>query len=408
MTDRPVTGTRASTPAETRSIDLLDGQFYVTDPYPTYAWMREHAPVYWDATNELWGVSRYDDIVDVERRKEVFISSDQVKGGYRPNIPADPAMIGLDDPLHQKRRSLVSRRFTPRAVASREEHVRRTVVGLFDAVQAKGGSAEVVRDLAAPLPARTIAWLLGFPEERWPELADWSERSIALGGGPRYTNEDGIDAVVEFHTAAAELYDEKRRCPADDVMSVWTEATIDGQPLDLADVLSDCLLLLDGGAETTRTVIARTLLLLIDHPDQWRLLRDGADIEVAVEEFIRYVTPIHNMCRVAATDTTVGGQPIEKGQQLVLMYSAANRDPAHFADPERFDVTRQPNNHLSFGFGTHFCLGAALARLELRVFFEELVRRVRSFRLTPGTEPVEMPNAFVYGLKSAHLDFQFV
>jgi cytochrome P450 family 142 subfamily A polypeptide 1 len=190
-------------------------------------------------------------------------------------------------------------------------------------------------------------------------------------------------------------------------MSLWTGATIDGEGLSLTDVLSDCLLLLDGGAETTRTVIGRTFLELIAHPDQWRALREGADVEVAVEEMIRWVTPIHNMCRVATTDTTVGGHPVGAGQQLVLMYSSANRDPAHFADPERFDVTRRPNNHLSFGFGTHFCLGAALARLELRVFFEELVRRVRSFRLTPGASPVEMPNAFVYGLKSAHLELEF-
>jgi cytochrome P450 family 142 subfamily A polypeptide 1 len=393
--------------AGTGTIDLLDGQFYVDDPYSTYAWMREHAPLYWDATNELWGVSRYDDIVDVERRKSEFISSDQLKGGYRPNIPADPAMIGLDDPQHQKRRSLVARRFTPRAVSGREDHIRRTVRRLLDEVEANGGAAEVIADLAAPLPAMTIAWLLGFPEERWPELAAWSERTIMLGGGPRYTNDDGVDAILEFHQAAAELHAEKQRCPADDIMSLWTTATVDGEGLTLEDVLSDCLLLLDGGAETTRTVIARTLLELVARPDQWQALRSGADIEVAVEEFIRFVTPIHNMCRVAVDDTEVGGHPVGAGQQLVLMYASANRDPAHFHDPERFDVTRQPNNHLSFGFGTHFCLGAALARLEVRVFFEELVRRVRSVRLTPGSTPVELPNAFVYGLKSAHLDFDF-
>lgn len=395
------------TSTETRQIDLLDGSFYLGDPYPTYAWMREHAPLYWDATNELWGVSRYDDIVDVERRKDVFINSDQAKGGYRPNIPADPAIIGLDDPLHQKRRGLVARRFTPRAVTAREDHVRRTVGRLLDAVEAKGGSAEVVSELAAPLPAMTIAWLLGFPEERWPELASWSERTIALGGGPRYFSEDGMAAALEFREAATELYGEKQRCPADDIMSVWTTATVDGAELSLEDVLSDCLLLLDGGAETTRTVIGRTLLNLVAHPDQWRALWDGADIDVAVEEFIRYVTPIHNMCRVAATDAEVAGQPVAAGQQLVLMYSSANRDPAHFDEPERFDVTRHPNNHIAFGFGTHFCLGAALARLEIRVFFEELVRRVRSFRPTPGTTPVEQPNAFVYGLLSAHLDLEF-
>jgi cytochrome P450 family 142 subfamily A polypeptide 1 len=250
-----------------------------------------------------------------------------------------------------------------------------------------------------------IGRLLGFDEHRWRELKHWSETTIALGGGPRYHTEAGMVAAMEFAQASAELYAEKQRCPADDVMTVWTRAEIDGQPLTLDEVIPDCLLLLDGGAETTRTVIARTILNLIDHPDQWALLREGADLSVAVEEFIRYVTPIHNMCRVANRDVEIAGETIRRGQQVVLMYSSANRDPAHFTDPERFDVTRHPNPHLSFGFGTHFCLGASLARLEIRVFFEELLRRVTGLRLVPGTEPVEMPNAFVYGLRSAHVAF---
>jgi cytochrome P450 family 142 subfamily A polypeptide 1 len=387
--------------------DLLDGNFYVNDPYAAYRRMRDEGPLHWDATNELWGVPRYDDIVDVERRKDVFINSDQAKGGYRPNIPADPAIIGLDDPLHHKRRNLVSRRFTPRAVTAREDHVRAEVTALLDAVAANGGTAEIVDELAAPLPARTIAWLLGFPEDRWRDLKEWSERTIVLGGGPRYFNEDGMVAAMEFAQAASELHAEKLRCPADDIMSTWTRASVDGRPLGVDTVVSDCLLLLDGGAETTRTVIARTILDLIAHPDQWRALRAGADPTVATEEFIRWVTPIHNMCRVAAVDTEVGGRPVRAGQQLVLMYGSANRDPAHFADPERYDVARTPNNHIAFGFGTHFCLGAALARMEIRLFFTELVRRVRSMRLVPGTEPVEMPNAFVYGLRSAHVELDF-
>lgn len=390
-----------------RTIDLLDGAFYVNDPYPTYAWMREHAPAYWDPVNELWGISRYDDVVEIEKRKDVFISSDQHKGGYRPNLPADPALIGLDDPLHQKRRNLVSRRFTPRAVTRWEPHVRVVVTRLLDAVEANGGRAEIVSELAAPLPAMMIGALLGFDDDLWPSLQSWSERSIALGGGPRYRNEDGAAAVMEFAVAAAGLYEQRKQCPVDDVMSVWTAASIDGEPLGLGVVIPDCLLLLDGGAETTRTVIARTLVNLTTRPDQWALLRAGADLTVATEELIRYVTPIHNMCRVANTDVEIGGVTIRQGQQVVLMYSSANRDPAHFTDPERLDVTRDPNNHLAFGFGTHFCLGAALARLEIRVFFEELLRRVSALRLVDGTDPVEMPNAFVYGLREAQMQLDF-
>jgi cholest-4-en-3-one 26-monooxygenase len=391
-----------------RTVDLLDGDLYAGGPYEVYAWLRDNAPLYWDPVNELWGVSRYDDIVEIEKRKDVFINSDQNKGGYRPNIPADGAIIGLDDPVHVKRRNLVSRRFTPKAVTRWEDDIRAKVTRLLDAVEGKGGNAEIIDDLAAPLPALMIGKLLGFEEDAWPLLQSWSERTIAMGGGPRYFNEDGMVAAMEFAQAASDVYDVKKGCPVDDVMSVWTEASIEGEPLSKEAVIADCLLLLDGGAETTRTVIARTLLNLISHPGEWEKLKAGADMTVAVEEFIRYVTPIHNMCRVAVEDYDIAGGTVPKGNQVVLMYGSANRDTKHFSDPERFDVARFPNNHIAFGFGTHFCLGAALARLEIKIFFEELVRRVTSFQMTPGTEPIEMPNAFVYGLRSAHVDFEFV
>ena len=391
-----------------RTVDLLDGDLYAGGAYEVYTWLRDNAPLYWDSINELWGVSRYDDIVEIEKRNDVFINSDQHKGGYRPNIPADPAIIGLDDPMHHKRRNLVSRRFTPKAVTQWQDDIRAKVTSLLDAVEATGGAdTEIVTALAAPLPAMMIGKLLGFGEERWPDLQSWSERTIAMGGGPRYFNEDGMLAAMEFAQAASDLYDAKKGCPVSDVMGVWTEASIDGEPLSKEAVIADCLLLLDGGAETTRTVIARTLLNLITHPGEWDKLRAGADIDTAVEEFIRYVTPIHNMCRVALEDYEIAGGVVPKGNQVVLMYGSANRDPAHFADPETFDVARKPNPHIAFGFGTHFCLGTALARLEIKIFFEEFVRRVQSFRMTPGTEPVEMPNAFVYGLRSAHIDFEF-
>ena len=213
---------------ERPEIDLLDGAFYVGDPYATYAWMREHEPVYWDAVNELWGVARYDDVVEIEKHKDTFINSDRAKGGYRPNLPADPSIIGLDDPHHSRRRNLVSRRFTPKAVSSWEDHVRATVRSLLDAALGHGGPVDIVDELAAPLPAKMIGLLLGFPRGDVPKLKDWSERTIALGGGPRYMNEDGIVAAMEFAQACAELYEEKRTCPADDVMTTWTTAEVDG------------------------------------------------------------------------------------------------------------------------------------------------------------------------------------
>lgn len=390
-----------------RSIDLLDGDFYVSDPYPAYAWLRENDPVHWDETNELFGISRYDDVVEIEKNKAVFISSDTAKGGYRPNLPADPSIIGLDDPEHTARRRLVSRRFTPRAVKEWEPLVQEKVTAMLDAAL-ESGHAEIIGDFAGPLPAQMIGHLLGFPDELWPQLMHWSEATIAMGGGPRYMSEEGNIAVLEFAAASQEIYEERKQCPMEDVMSVWTETekdgTLEGYTFGVGEIVSDCLLLLDGGAETTRTTIARSLLNLIEHPDQWKALREGADMEVATEEFIRYVTPIHNMCRVATEDYELSGTTIPAGSQAVLMYSSANRDPEHFENPEDFLVTRSPNHHLSFGFGTHFCLGAALARLEIKMFFEEFVNRVADFRLTPGTEVREMANSFVYGVLEGHID----
>lgn len=398
------------TPVDPRPLDILDGDFYVNDPYSRYAWLRENSPCHWDGVNELWVVTRYDDIVTVELDKHLFISSDRNKGGFRPNIPADTSIIATDDPLHQARRSLVSRRFTPRAVQQWHDHITGTVDRLLDPVIERG-RAEIVAELAAPLPAKMIGFLLGFDDELWPKLVHWSEASIATGGGPRYRTTGGVEAVLEFAVACTELYTGKQGCPAGDLMSRWIEVESDsggsvgGTDFGLDQIVSDSLLLLDGGAETTRTVIARTLLDLADRPDAWDALKAGADLEVAVEEFIRWVTPIHNMCRTATADTELGGQTVRKGQQVVMMYPSANRDPAHFDDPESYDVTRSPNHHLAFGFGTHFCLGAALARLEIRIFFERLLERVDRIERIEGTPQVEMPNAFVHGLREAHLSF---
>jgi cholest-4-en-3-one 26-monooxygenase len=382
------------------SFDLLDGDFYVGDRYALYAQARREQPVMWDPINELWGIFRYDDIVEISRRKDVFINSDRAKGGYRPNLPADAAIIGLDDPLHSQRRNLVARRFTPRSVAEKEARVRGVVTGLLDAALAKG-TVDLIDDLASPLPAMMIGWLLGYPDEDWPNLRDWSERTITMGGGPRYFSEDGMAAFGEFITRTMGLFEEKKDCPMDDILSLYTTAEIPGSTFGIDEAMSDALLLLDGGAETTRTVIARTLMALAQNPEQWVALKAGADLTVATEEFIRYVTPIHNMCRVAAVDYEIGGETIKAGQQVVLMYTSANRDEAHFENPDTFDVQRTPNHHIAFGFGTHFCLGAALARSEIKTFFEEFVRRVDSFTVA---DVIEMPNAFVFGVKSGRVE----
>ncbi|MFN8026629.1 MAG: cytochrome P450 [Acidimicrobiia bacterium] len=390
-------------------VDLLDGDMYAAGAWDTYKWLRANDPVHWDPVNELWGITKYDDIVEIEKAKDVFISSDTKKGGYRPNLPADPSIIGLDDPVHTQRRKLVNRGFTPRTVLKWDDHCNETVTSLLDAAQAKGPAAniEVITELAAPLPAQMIGLLLGYPNEMWPKLKEWSERTIVGGGGPRYATDDVIMAAFEFAGACAELYEEKQRCPADDIMTVWTTAEINGEPIGLDPVISDCLLLLDGGAETTRTVIGRTILELSQRPDQWQLLKDGADMEVATEEFIRWVTPVLNMCRVATRDYELRGKTIKAGQQVVLMYPSANRDEEHFENPDVYDVTRDPNHHIAFGFGTHFCLGAALARLEIKTFFEHFVRRVERVEIVPGSVDF-LANAFVAGLNRAEIQLEFV
>ncbi|HKF92540.1 MAG TPA: cytochrome P450 [Acidimicrobiia bacterium] len=382
------------------AIDLLDGDLYAGDPDPTYAWLRHHAPVYRDETNHLWGISRYDDVVAIEKDPETFCSSE----GYRPNLSPDDSMIGNDDPRHNERRRLVARRFTPKAVAGHEDGVREVVRRLVDDVAGEG-RCEVVEQLAAPLPAMVIARLLGFDDDQWPRVKHWSEATIVAGGGPRYMNDGVVEAFGDYCEHAARLMQTRQAAPADDVMSLWMQAEADGV-LTTEQVLSEGLLLVDGGAETTRTVITGALLALIEHPDQYqRLLDEPALMPLAVEEFIRWVTPILNMRRTATRDTEVAGIPVQAGDELLLMYPSANRDEAVFDAPHRFDVGRAPNPHVAFGFGTHFCLGAALARLEIRVMFEELLPRLRDLRLAADSPPERIPNAFVRGFRSLHVDF---
>jgi len=313
-------------------------------------------------------------------------------------------MIGNDDPRHNERRRLVARRFTPKAVAAHEDAVRELVRGLVDAVTERG-HCEVVEELAAPLPAMVIGRLLGFDHDLWPRVKYWSETTILAGGGPRYMAESVAEAFGDYCEHAARLIEARKAEPAGDVVSLWTQAEADGL-LTKDQMLSEGLLLVDGGAETTRTVITGAVLALIEHPDQYqRLLDDPSLLPCAVEEFIRWVTPILNMRRTATRDTEVAGTAVQEGDELLLMYPSANRDEAVFDEPHRFDVGREPNPHIAFGFGTHFCLGAALARLEVRVMFEELLPRLRNLRLASGTTPERIPNAFVRGFRSLHVEY---
>jgi len=390
------------TTVEQRQIDLLDGYLYAGDPDPTYTWLRDHAPVYRDETNGIWAVSRYHDVLDCEKNTALYSSAH----GSRPNLEDSTSMINMDDPRHQRQRQLVARQFTPRAVKDIEDRVRAVVTGLIDEV-CEAGCCDVVHDLAAPLPAAIIAEKLGFPSDAWPRVVYWSETTMLSGGGPRYLGVAAMKAVQDFAATAMAVIAERRREPCDDLISVWCHKPVDGRAMSDAEILSEALLLLDGGAETTRTVIGSTVLALIDHPEQRQALLEDPELlaDTAVEEFIRWVTPILNMRRTATQDHELHGQPIRAGDQVLLMYGSANRDPAAFPDPQRFDVTRRHNQHVAFGFGTHFCLGAALARLEIRVMFDELLRRVPDMRLAPWADPQRQPSAFACGLKDLRVEF---
>lgn len=398
-------GKNPAVPATRPQIDLLNGHLYAADPTPTYRWLRENAPAYHDDINGYYGVSRHHDIVEIEKNAKRYSN----RNAFRP-LPIgdhdDTSMISYDDPKHQTQRRVVARRFTPRAVGGHEAVVRDHVTALIDAVIDDGG-CDVVEALAAPLPAMMIARYLGFGVDRWSEVKRWSEETIPLGGGERYQTETGIIAAFDFAAACAELIARRRAEPVDDMISVWCHTELDGVPMSDDQIISECLLLVDGGAETTRTVIASTAWDLAERPDELARLRDAPEMigATAVEEFIRWVTPVLNMARVVTEDHELHGEQLHPGDRVLLMYSSANRDPAAFDEPDRYDVGRTPNHHLAFGFGSHFCLGSSLARLELKVMFEELVGRIGSWRLVAGDAPRRVPGAFVRGVENVRIEW---
>jgi len=382
-------------------LDLLDGALYAGDPEPAYAWLRDRAPAYYDETNRLWALSRHADVVAVETDPERFTSS----RGFRPGLPSDASMIGKDDPEHAAQRRLLNRRFTPHAVRTLEPRLRAAVARLVDGF-ARRGSCDLVRELATPLPVIAILELLGFEAEEWPRFARWSETLNSAGGGPRYFHAGVAAAFEEFRAEALRLVAERRARPRDDLVSRMLTAAGGELPRTDDEIALEALLLLNGGSDTTRHVIGGAALALLRHPGELRrLAADPRLLPVAVEEFVRWVTPILNMRRTAARDLVLHGRTLREGDEVLLLYAAANRDERAFADPQRFDTGRDPNPHLAFGFGTHFCLGASLARLELRLVFEELLRRLREPRLAQGCEPRTVPNAFTRGLASLPLEF---
>ena len=384
-------------------IDLLNPEFYVGDPHPAYRWMRKNEPVFRDEKNALWGITTMADLRHVERTSDLFISSQ----GYRSiNHPAEDAMIKKDDPGHAEQRKLVSARFTPRAVRGREDEIREIVVGCLERIRSRG-SAEVINSLAARIPATLTCRLLGFPDSHWSLLDDWSAKLMRvdrLPFEPRLMN-DSTQAFVDMSEAAFALYESRRREPRDDLMSIWAHADLEGGPMQFETIQWELGLVIPGGVDTTRTTIARSLILLSSRPDLWeQMVQKPGMIQSAVEELLRYITPLNNMFRVAAQDTEINGQPIAAGDRLCLLYPSANRDESIFDDPDEIRLDRSPNPHVAFGLGTHFCLGANLARITLRVFFEELIKRIG--KLEAIAPPEYEANVFIKGVRRFDIAFE--
>ena len=378
--------------------NLLDPAWWVDldRVHEFFTWARREAPVYRDA-NGFWIVTRHADVIDVERRSAVFSS----RGSYRVNLAMEESnTIAQDDPEHLAQRRLVSRRFTPRAVESHEPFLRARTSELVDAVTDRG-RLEVVQDLAAQLPSRFTAELLGFPEDRWEDIKSWSERLMRTDA-ITFDNDavmGVMNAIMEFNPVLQQIAEERRGCPADDLISVWAAAGMD--PMTL---MHETGLYIAGGAETTRTVIARGLAVLAEHPDQWEAAAaDPALVPGLVEELIRWVTPLNNMFRRVLTDDRIGDQPVRADDRVMLAYPSANRDEAVFDEPFRFDIRRDPNHHVAFGQGTHFCIGANLARLELRLLFGELTQRWTNLRVV--TPPDIEPNVFAGAVRRFDLAF---
>jgi cytochrome P450 family 142 subfamily A polypeptide 1 len=378
-------------------IDLLDPALYQSNPHDVWAWMRANEPVYRDEKNKLWGITRHADVMDVERRSSVFSSS----GVYRAVLsPGESNMIAQDDPRHRQQRMLVQPQLTHAGVATRTAEVEALVAELVADAVAQG-EFDVVELLAGQLPARMTARLLGFPEEMWPQVKSWSERLMRTDMRDRdpLIMDEFIDANREFLGAMMPILEEVSACPRNDFMSIWAHAEIDGQKLPPEAIFHEVGLFIAGGAETTRTAISHGIRAFIDHPEQWEELAAKPElIDSAVEEVLRWVTPLNNFFRMALTDDVVGGQAIAAGDRVVMLYPSANRDESVFDDPFSFDIHRNPNPHLSFGFGTHLCIGANLARLVLTTMFRELSAQATG--LSVISEPDVEANIFARAVRS--------
>jgi cytochrome P450 family 142 subfamily A polypeptide 1 len=377
-------------------VDLTDGNFYADgNARDAYRWMRANAPVFRDR-NGLAAAASHQAVLDAERDPELFSNT----GGIRPETPGMPYMIDMDDPAHVLRRKLVNSGFTRKRVMDKVPSIATLCDTLIDSV-CERGECDFVRDIAAPLPMAVIGDMLGvLPEERGM-LLKWSDDLVT--GLSSHIDELTAQAVMEAFAAytafTMDIIGKRRAEPTEDLFSILVNAEVEGQRMADDEIVMETLLILIGGDETTRHTLSGGTEQLLRHRDQWDGLVDQPDalLPGAIEEMLRWTSPVKNMCRTLTADTTFYGADLREGEKIMLMFESANFDEAVFGDPENFRIDRKPNNHMAFGFGSHFCLGNQLARLELSMMTSRVLERLPDLRLADGASVPLRPANFVSG-----------
>ncbi len=382
-------------------VSFLDPEFQA-NPYAAYRWLRRHAPIYWDANapawddeRGIWGVTSYEHIRTVSLDQVTFTS----RQGSRVDAPPVASMINRDEPEHLLRRGVVRKRFTPQSVRAFEPFIRKAVRML---ISNAGAGFDFVEKIAKPLPMMVIGHLFDVPEADHGKLLDWSDLiATGMSNQPASFKEQVREAVNQFDAYISECYRRRLRTPGNDLLSALVVARESGVLMEHKDFLHEALLLLVGGDETTRHVASGGLDALLANPDSMvRLRQDLGLLDSAIEEMLRWVCPVKNIKRTATRDVALGERFVRAGDKVLLLYESGNRDESVFRDPDFFDIERSPNHHLSFGgFGRHYCIGANLARLELRLLFEELLRA--TVVIERGSDSPRMRHGtFVLGLES--------
>ena len=379
-------------------VDLADGNFYADrNAREAYKWMRANQPVFRDR-NGLAAATTYQALLDAERNPELFSST----GGIRPDQPGMPYMIDMDDPAHILRRKLVNSGFTRKRVMDKVPAIENLCDALIDAV-CERGECDFVRDIAAPLPMAVIGDMLGvLPQER-DKLLQWSDDLVCglSSTVDELTIQKLMDTFAAYTAFTMEVIADRRANPTDDLFSVLVNAEVEGQRMSDDEIVFETLLILIGGDETTRHTLSGGTEQLLRHRDQWEALVAQPDLlPGAIEEMLRWTSPVKNMCRTLTADTEFHGTSLKAGEKIMLMFESANFDESVFGDPENFRIDRNPNSHLAFGFGTHFCLGNQLARLELKIMLTKVLSRLPDLRLADDTALPLRPANFVSGLES--------